>query len=476
MKEKNKKGDSLELLIEDLAFGARGVARKDDFVWFINRGIPGQKVRAIVRRIRSNYGEADIVEVIEPSPHQTNPPCPYFGTCGGCQLQHLKYEIQVEYKTRQVNEILKRIGGLDKLEVCPTIPAEQTYGYRNKMEFTFSDRRWTMETERSDMPSNFALGLHVRRRFDRVIHIDACMLQSEISNRVFKTASDLTLETGLNAYNIKNHTGFWRFLVIREGKNTSDLMLNFITSGQESEKGTKALDWIVHKLFWRHPEVTTVIHSTTDRKAQVAVGESERLILGTGKITEQLGGKLFEISPDSFFQTNTSQAEVLFETIAKIANFKGDETVYDLYCGTGAIGISIADKVKQVICIEVIESAVKNGIRNMELNNISNLTFINADIKDILKKKTVLQNKYAPPDIIILDPPRGGTHPDIVKHITALLPQKIVYISCNPSILARDLKVLCEKSYRLSVVQPIDMFPHTGHIEVVALLHRNSLD
>ena len=475
MNEKNKKGDSLELLIEDLAFGAKGVARKDDFVWFINRGIPGQKVRATVRRIRSNYGEADIVKVIEPSPHQISPPCPFFGTCGGCQLQHLKYEMQVEYKTMQVKEILKRIGGLDQLEVLPTIPAEQTYGYRNKMEFTFSDRRWIMEGDHSDMPSNFALGLHVPGRFEKVIHIDTCLLQSEMSNRVFKTASDLTFETGLSAYNTKNHTGFWRFLVIREGKNTGDLMLNFITSGQEPKRGTKAIDWIVHKLFWRHPEITTIIHSITDRKAKVAFGESERLILGTGKITEQLGGKLFEISPDSFFQTNTSQAEVLFENIAKIANFKGDETVYDLYCGTGAIGISIADKVKQVICIEVIESAVQNGIQNMELNNISNLTFINADIKDVLKEKAELQNKYAPPDIIILDPPRGGTHPETVKHISALSPQKIVYISCNPSILARDLKVLCEKSYSLSVVQPIDMFPHTGHIEVVALLHRNSL-
>jgi 23S rRNA (uracil1939-C5)-methyltransferase len=469
-----RRGDVLELHVESLAFGARGIARTDEFVWFVDGGIPGQKVAARIRKVKKNYGEASVETVIEPSPHQVIPPCLHFGICGGCQLQHLKYDIQVESKTRQIEEIIRRIGGFDYVHVHPTIPAESVYGYRNKMEFTFSDRRWLLSDESENKPNDFALGLHVPRRFDKILDIDGCLLQSETSNQVFRTAKDLILKTGLRPYSVKTHTGFWRFLVIREGKNTGDLMLNIITSGEDAERDSEAIQRIVHKLFWRHPEITTVLHSITDRDAQVAFGESERILLGPGKITEKIGNLQFEISPTAFFQTNTHQAERLFDTVVDLSDFQGNETVYDLYCGTGVIGICIAGRVKKVIGIEVIESAIADARWNAELNGLSNIEFVLADMRDALIDPVPLIEAYGVPDIIILDPPRGGTHPKTVKALLNLSPSKIVYVSCNPAILARDLQILCEKTYTLKVVQPVDMFPHTGHIEVVALLVRKN--
>jgi 23S rRNA (uracil1939-C5)-methyltransferase len=314
----------------------------------------------------------------------------------------------------------------------------------------------------------------VPRRFDKVLDIDGCLLQSETNNQILRSVKTLALETELKPYNIRNHTGFYRFCILRQGLNTGDIMLNIITSGQAGKTGDDAMDWISHKLFWNHPEITTFIHSISDSLAQVAFAERERLLLGTGKITEKIGNRVFEISPGAFFQTNPRQAQQLFETISELADFQGTETVYDLYCGTGAIGISISHQVKRVLGIEVIQSAVEDGKRNVELNHIENIEFILADMKEAMKDYGPLTEQHGMPDVVILDPPRGGTHPDTVNGLLNLAPQKIVYVSCNPAILARDLKILCEKTYTLRTVQAVDMFPHTAHIEVVALLVRNS--
>jgi 23S rRNA (uracil1939-C5)-methyltransferase len=469
MKPAVKKGDILELTIDDLAFGARGVARMDGFVWFIRGAIPGQTVQAKVRRVRKDYGEATVHEIVEPSPNQVEPPCPYFGTCGGCQLQHLEYELQVEYKTRQIRELLSRVGGFENPPVHPTLPADPVYAYRNKMEFTFSDRRWIVEGENDDLPEDFALGLHVPGRFDKVLHLESCLLQSEACSRILRTLGQLTRDTGLPAYNIRNHTGFWRFLVLREGKETGDLLLNLITSSQAPDRGKETLDWIVHKLFWRHPEISTVIHTISDSRAQVALGEPERLLLGLGQITEKIGEKEFTISPDAFFQTNTSQTLNLFETIGRLAQLKGTETLYDLYCGTGAIGIYLSDRVSRIIGIEAIVSAVQDGKENIARNHVKNMDIIQGDMRDILRKSHSLLKKH-PPDLVILDPPRGGPHPHTIRDLAVMAPPRLIYVSCNPGILARDLKRLCEEGFQLEEVQPVDMFPHTGHIETVALL------
>lgn len=465
---KISKGAVLELTIDDLAYGAQGVARVDDYVVFVDRAIPGQKVKAKIKQKKRSYAEGYVLEVVEPSPSQIDPPCPYFGVCGGCKLQHMQYREQLRHKTKQVKELLERIGGFENPDILPTLPAKDIYNYRNKMEFSFSDQRWLRE-EDEEKPHDFALGLHVPRRFDKVLNVDACLLQCDTANAILKDVTSLTLETGLKPYGVHSHEGFWRFFIIREGKNTGELMLNFITSGQEGQRGNDAVDWVVHKLFWRFPEITSVIHSVTDKVAQVAFSESERLLLGPPVINEKVGHRTYEISPNAFFQTNTRQTEVLFDTIVNLAKFQCHEIVYDLYCGTGAIGIYIADYVKKVVGIEVIEAAVKDGQRNIELNQLTNIELILADMKDALKETEAIIAQHGHPDVIILDPPRGGTHPDTIKHVIGLSPAKIVYVSCNPSILARDAAVLCENVYRMETVQPVDMFPHTGHVEVVTL-------
>ena len=473
MKPAYQKGQSLELVIDDLAFGARGVARDNDFVWLVERGIPGQRVKAKVSKVKRSYGEAFIESVLEESPHQVKPHCPHFGICGGCQLQHLDYAVQVESKTQQIVEVLKRIGNLANVTVNPTFPADPIYRYRNKMEFTFSNRRWLLPDDPLEKPKEFSLGLHVPRRYDKVLDIDTCHLQSEIGNRIRQTIRELTFQSGLLPYSIKTHRGYWRFVVIREGVSTGEIMVNLITSNQEGDEGKKIVTEITEQIIKRHPEVTTFIHSISDKKAQVAFGENEILLHGPGKIIETIGESRFEISPNAFFQTNSHQCRRLFETIQQQALLTGTETLYDLYCGTGAIGLFLANKVKQVLGIEVIAPAVEDARRNAQLNDLSNVEFLLADMKDALIDIEAVTNVYGEPDLVILDPPRGGTHPKTIKHLLRLAPPRIVYVSCNPAILARDLEILCEKAYTPETVQPVDMFPHTGHIEVVVALTRN---
>jgi 23S rRNA (uracil1939-C5)-methyltransferase len=468
-----KKGNIIELTIDDLAFGAKGIAKLDDFVWFVERGIPGQKVEVKITRLKSNFGEAVIEKEIEPSPHQVDPPCPYFGDCGGCQLQHLDYKIQVETKTRQVKEILERIAGLKEFEIRPTIPSKIIYGYRNKMEFTFSDRRWIPLNEDNKKPNNFALGLHIPRQYNKILDMDACLLQSPEANKLFQDIKKLIIETELEPYNIKTHTGFWRFLAIREGKNTGDIMFSIFTSGQEPEKVRKSIDWMMHKLFWKHLELTTAIHSVTDSLAQVAVGESDRLLLGMGNIMEKIGNNVYAISPNAFFQTNTTQTEKLFDIIVELSNFNKEEIVYDLYCGIGAISSYIANKVKSVIGIELVESAVEDGRQSIEMNNLSNVHLIKNDMKFALNDDSMIR-EYGTPDVVILDPPRSGMDSKTITDILKLLPKKIIYVSCNPPIMARDLTMFCKDAYKVKIVQPVDMFPQTKHIEVVVLLERNN--
>jgi len=464
------KGESIDLAIENLAFGARGVARTGGFVWFVDFAIPGQTVRATVTKRRQDYGEARIVSVLSPSPDQVPAPCPYFGVCGGCRLQHLKYEAQVKAKTDQVRDILERIGGFSGETVQPALPSETIYHYRNKMEFTFSDRPWLTEKDSAREILPFALGMHVPGRFDKILDIEACLLQSDRANGLYRFVNQRIRETGLPPYGVKTHTGIWRFLVIREGKHTGDLLLNLFTSGQEPEKTFQAIDWLMHKLFWKHPELTTAVQSITDRKGMAAYADSEKLLLGMGTIKERIGQRQFSISPGAFFQTNTFQAERLFRTISDLANFDGSETVLDLYCGTGAIGISIADKVKRVLGIESVATAVEDGKRNAELNGFSNIRFVQADLKNALSDGSA--DAFGRPDVVILDPPRGGTHPRTLEDLGRLAPPKIVYVSCNPPLMARDLRQICAAGYRISVIQPVDMFPHTAHIEAVALLKK----
>lgn len=464
---KKHKHIPLQLHITDLAFGARGVARQNDFVWFVDGAIPGETVLAKPFKIRKTFGEAKVLEVIEKSLHEVTPPCPYFGICGGCKLQHLDYEIQIYFKTQQVKDVLARIGGISSPEVKPCIPAKTLYGYRNKMEFTFSDRAWTVNPDEKKAP--FALGLHPLGHFDKVVNIEKCLLQSEPANNVLKTLHTLFRETNLPAYNIKTHQGTWRFLILRYGFGTGELLVHWITT--RGEKIQSASQWIAQELQKAYPEITSISHSYNDRLSQVAQGEEEEILYGNGHFKERIGHCVFKISSLSFFQTNTEQAEILFNTIREIGDFQKNERVYDLYCGAGAIGIFIANQVKEVIGIEIVESAIADAEQNKRENNVQNVQFILGDVTSVLNNPDFKKN-YGPPDAVIFDPPRGGPHPNTLKDLIRLGAPKILYVSCNPPILARDAKILSEHGYALRIVQPIDLFPHTGHIETVALFIR----
>ncbi len=463
---KKGKHPPLQLKITDLAFGARGIARQNEFVWFVHGAIPGQTVLAKPIRIKKAFGEAKVLAVIEKSPYEVPPPCPYFGTCGGCKLQHLEYGMQIHFKTQQVKDALTRIGGLPSPEVKPCIPAKTIYGYRNKMEFTFSDQPWTLDAKEKKEP--FAIGLHIPEHFDKIINIEKCLLQSNSANQVLKMLHALFRETGLPAYNIKSHKGIWRFLILRYGFRTNELLVHWITTREEKEKIQSASKVIAQKLHELHPEIISISHSYSDRLAQVAEGEEEEILYGNGHFKERIGHCVFDISSLSFFQTNTEQAEMLFKTIGEIGDFRGNERVYDLYCGAGAIGIFIAHQVKEVIGIEIVQSAIADAERNKNQNHTENIQFLLGDITTVLSTPN-FQNTYGPPDAVVFDPPRGGPHPKTIHQLIQWRAPKLIYVSCNPPILARDAKTLSENGYTLRIAQPIDLFPHTGHIETVAL-------
>jgi len=470
--EKIPRNTVIELDIDSLAYGARGVARLDDFVWFVDGALPGQRIRARVLRMKKNYGEARLDQVLKPSPHQVNPPCPWFSACGGCRLQDLDYDIQVLSKTRQLQDLLKRIGKVTVDNILPVIPATSIYRYRNKMEFTFSNRRWILPDEPPGVSSNFALGLHPAGRHDKILDISNCLLQSETAGHLLRQIREMASGSGLPPYDVKSHKGFWRFLVLREGFRTGDMMVNIITSGEGGPAGAEFISGMAGRITSEATGTTTVLHSITDRKAEVAYGESERILTGPGKIMEKIDDCRFEISPNAFFQTNTLQAELLFRTIMSLAAFRGDETVYDLYCGTGAIGIYLAPAVKRVTGIEVVAAAVADARRNITLNQTGNMDIFQGDMRDVLGCSGELPERFGKPDVIILDPPRGGPHPKTIRELLKLDVPKLIYVSCNPAILARDLDILCSDMYHPSVIQPIDMFPHTSHIEVVTVLEK----
>ncbi|RKY76200.1 23S rRNA (uracil(1939)-C(5))-methyltransferase RlmD [candidate division KSB1 bacterium] len=471
MGQSYKKGDILTLSVDALAFGGYGVARDNDFVWFVEKGIPGQKVEARITSVKKNYGKSYVTEVISKSPYQVEPKCAMFGICGGCQLQHLDYNKQTEEKGRQVKELIERIGKFNNVDIKECIPAKVVYGYRNKMEFSFSSRPWIRHGSEKEIP-DFALGLHAPRRFDKIIDLENCPLISDTANTVFLSIKNEVINSGLAPYDAVTHKGFWRNLVIRQGFNTDELMINIVTTSQDLENNKNTVTQIFDKIALQQSKITTLIHSINDGVADIATGNIKKIYKGSGKITEKINNRIFEISPNSFFQTNTMQTEMLFDVIKKLAGLSGSQTVYDLYCGTGAIGICLADTANQVLGIEIVRDAVENGARNVELNNLDNVYFVLADMKEAMSDIYKVVDKYGMADVVILDPPRGGTHPKSVKGLLNLLPEKIVYVSCNPAILARDIEILCKDHYDLKVVQPVDMFPHTKHIEVVALFQK----
>ncbi|MBI9088736.1 MAG: 23S rRNA (uracil(1939)-C(5))-methyltransferase RlmD [Desulfobacterium sp.] len=456
-----QKRKAVELEIIDLAFGGKGLAKPDGYPVFVDRTLPGDKVLVKITKKKKSFAEGKLISFIEPSPLRQETPCRYAAYCGGCRWQALPYETQLEYKTRHVQDSLEHIGLLKGVTVHPVIPSQKTFGFRNKMEFSCSDSRWLLPEELSnpDIKKDFGLGLHVPGTFDRVIDLDQCLIQPDIGNGILNEVRNYIKESGVPAYGLRSHEGFWRFLMLRSSTAFNTWMVNIVTK----EANDDLLIPLAEHLQKTFPEIVSVVNNVTAKKAGIATGDYEKLLAGERYLKERLGRFTFEISANSFFQTNTTGAEQLYTLVSQYAGLTGNETVVDLYSGTGTIPIWLSGSAKRVVGIEIVESAVKDAKRNAALNGIDNCDFFVGDIKDVLPKID------AACDVMIIDPPRAGMHKDVVEQVIALAPKKIVYVSCNPATLARDLGML-NGSYKALEVQPVDMFPHTFHIESVALL------
>ena len=444
-----------QLIIEDLAFDGKAVAHLDGKVVFLDAGLPGETVLAEITLSRPRFSQGFVREIISRSPRRINAACTHFGVCGGCSWQDLDYAEQLAFKKRHVVECIARIGGIKDAVVYDVIPSEDIFAYRTKMEFSFH----ALENDR------FHLGLHRRGRFDDIFDLEACLLQDEIANRIVSCVREFVVREGLPIYNVTQHTGYMRFLVIRRGVRTGQVMVFVVTNRGDFP----ASDRLVEKLRAEFPQVATIIHGQTGSKSNIAVAEVETVLYGPGYIEETLLGMTFRIRASSFFQTNTVQAERLYEAGFELLQPQPTDHLLDLYCGTGAIGLLLAPKVEAVVGVELVADAVVAAGQNAILNNVLNISFLQANVTDYLRSGAPEVTNCS---AVILDPPRAGLHPKVLKRIIAVPPRKLLHFSCNPATFARDAQALIGAGYSMSEVRPVDMFPHTRHIELVALFSR----
>ena len=459
-----KKEQSIDVEISDIAYGGKGLTRISGMAVFVDQAVPGDRVLIRITRKKKNYAEARVMELLKASPDRIDPPCVYSGFCGGCKWQFLDYRVQLKYKRQHVQETLQHIGQIGEVPVHPTIASPQTFGYRNKMEFTCTDHRWLTpaEMQQHEIDKGFGLGLHVPGTFFKVFDTKRCLLQPDLGNHLLDEVRRFMRSSGLPPYGLRSHEGFWRFLMLRHSVAFNRWMVNIVT-GADDRRVLRAL---AKALMQKFPEVSAVIHNITTRKAGVTTGESEMTLAGDSTLIDKIGSFAFEISANSFFQTNTAGAAKLYETVKRYAELSGSETVLDLYSGTGTIPILLSDAASEVIGLEMAPSAVADAENNCRQNQIENCRFIPGDIRETLP---AISRR---PQVVIVDPPRAGMHPAVAAQLLALMPERIVYVSCNPATLARDLALL-KDAYRLKEVQPVDLFPHTYHMESVARLVKN---
>jgi 23S rRNA (uracil1939-C5)-methyltransferase len=462
-----KKGDEIVLKIETLAFEGKAIARLDGLVVFVNDAVPGDTIRAVITKVKSQYLEARNLALLEPSDLRVIPRCRYVGSCGGCKMQHIDYPAQLSFKHRHVVDSFERIGKIKNIDIPSPLGAKDIFFYRNKMEFSFSDQRWltTAEIESGHQyDKNFALGLHVPGRYDKVLDIEECWLQSAESNRILASVRRSAKELNIEPYTAHGQKGFLRFLVIKQSRTTGEIMVNIVTADNRQD----IMQPIIKRLRADVPEVTTIVNNINRRKAQIAVGEEEIVYYGDGYITECIGKYKFRISANSFFQTNSGQAERLYAIAKEFGDLSDEDAVLDLYSGTGTITLYLSDAVEIVYGVESVRDAVKDAKENMQLNGIENVRFAEGDVLEKLKAKEAWLETE--PTVLYLDPPRSGVHPKAIREIVQMKIPKIVYVSCNPATQARDIAEFIEHGYRIDRIQPVDMFPHTYHIENVVRL------
>ena len=433
-------------------------------VVFVENAAPGDLVDVKVYKDKKGYLEGYPIRFHEKSPERVKPFCQHFNMCGGCQWQHITYEAQLAHKQIQVENVFKHLAKVPIEEFLPILPCVENTFYRNKMEFTFANKRWLTNEEVAHGVSPFedVLGFHRPGAFDRMLNIEKCWLQADPSNDVRNTMRRIAIEQGLPFFDLKVQTGLMRHVMIRQ-TTLGEMMV--IVSFYYRDEGQ--INTFLSAVLSAFPEITSLMFCINPKQNDFVLDLPMEIFHGKGYIEENLGAVRFRIGPKSFFQTNTKQAERLFDTVAEFADFTGGENVYDLYTGIGSIALYIANKVKQVVGIEEVAPAIEDAIGNAERNNIQNATFYVGDVKDILTNS--FAEKHGKPDVLITDPPRSGMHPKVVDMLLQLAAPKLVYVSCNPATQARDLAILSDK-YDVKKVRPVDMFPHTHHVENVALL------
>lgn len=465
VKRKNKNLVLEKVLVEDYAAEGKSLARLDGKVIFIENTVPGDVVDVRLFKNKKDWAEGFAIKYHEYSPQRVAPFCSHFGVCGGCQWQMLPYEKQLQFKQQQVIDNLERIGKIQLPEISSILGAEETKFYRNKIEYTFSNKRFLLLEELKDESvssmQNVA-GFHAKGIFDKVIDINTCYLQSEPTNRLRIAVKEFAEKKNLSFYDIKQQQGFLRTMQVRIC-TTGEAMANIMFGYEDEEKRNLLLNHITENF----PEITTLLYTINTKGNDSLYGLTPQIHHGKGFAIERLGDFQFKIGPKSFFQTNTRQGERLYNVTKGFAELTGNETVYDLYCGTGSIGIFVSNLAKKIIGVETVDEAIKDAKENAELNNIQHASFFAGDVIDICNDNFFAE--HGKPDVIITDPPRAGMHEKLVKKLLDMESPLVVYVSCNPATQARDLRLLDEK-YAVTKIQPVDMFPHTHHIENVAQL------
>ncbi len=463
---RKKKNILLEkILVEDYAAEGKSLARVDGKVIFIEGAVPGDVVDVQVSKSKKDWAEGKAMQIHSFSADRVTPFCSHFGVCGGCQWQMLPYEKQLQYKTKQVEDVLTRIGKVALPKMEPIIGGAETRYYRNKLEYTFGNKRYLLKEEIKDESINGmqdVAGFHAKGFFDKVVDIQTCYLQDEPTNEIRLAVKDFAIQNGWPFYDIRNHVGFLRTMQVRLC-TTGELMVNIMVGENDGEKIKLLMEFVANKF----PSITTLLY-TVNLKWNDSLFDLEPVVYsGKGYVIEKLEQYQFKIGPKSFFQTNTKQGERLYQVTRDFAELTGNEIVYDLYCGTGSIGIFVSDKAKKIIGVEMIAAAIDDAKENAALNNLTEAEFYAGDVIDICNDEFFAA--HGRPDVIITDPPRAGMHDKLVQKILDIAAPTVVYVSCNPATQARDLQLLDAK-YTVTKVQPVDMFPHTHHIENVVQL------
>lgn len=449
--------------IFDIAEEGKGVGRYEDLVLFIEKAVPGDVVNVELQRKKKNFAEGRVNQIIKSSPYRIEPFCPHFGVCGGCKWQHMSYEAQLKFKQQYVDNALIRIGKVDTTSMEDILGSAETTYYRNKLEYTFSNKRWLTGRDEVVSPEDLnALGFHVPGRFDKILDIDHCFLQQDPSNKLRNSVKDFAVQQGISFYDLRGHEGALRNLIIRTS-STGETMVVVVFAYPEEGQVESLMSFIANEF----PAITSLLYIINQKRNDTIFDQDIHLFKGRDFIYEEMEGLKFKVGPKSFYQTNSRQAYELYKITREFAELKGDELVYDLYTGAGTIANFVARNAREVVGVEYVPSAIEDAKYNSEINGITNTKFYAGDMKDVLTAEFVAT--HGKPDVVITDPPRAGMHADVVNRILEMEAPKVVYVSCNAATQARDLQMMSEK-YEIVRIKPVDMFPQTQHVENVVLL------